>query len=98
MTQDQMKGLAQNFRDNVEKILPNHTPYNQNRIKKIKELNTYVNQAGRKVYYSYNSKNSKFIEKISMEKDIFTTKVIEYILDPKDNSVIDIQDISEKSF
>ena len=33
-----------------------------------------------------------------MEKDIFTTKVIKYILDPEDNSVIDIQDISEKSF
>lgn len=97
MTQDQMKELAQNFRDNVDEILPN-TPYNQNRIKEIKNLNAYVNQAGRNVYYFYDSKNSEFIEKISMEKDIFTIKVIKYILDPKDNSVIDIQDISEKSF
>ena len=97
MTQDEMKKLAQNFRDNVEKILPD-TPRNQDRIKEIKKLNGYVNQEGRKVCYFYDSENTEFIEKTSMEKDIFTTKVIKYILDPEDNSVIDIQDISEKSF
>lgn len=96
MTQDQMKELAQNFRDNVEKIPTYSTA--QEKIQKIKELNAYVNQAGRKVCYFYDSENTEFIEKISMEKDIFTTKVIKYILDPKDNSVIDIQGISEKSF
>lgn len=97
MTQDQMKELAQNFRDNVKKILPN-TPYNQNRIKEIKKLDTYVNQAGRKAYYSYDSENTEFIEKISMETEDLTTKVVKYILDPKNNSVIDIEDVSEKSF
>lgn len=96
MTQDQMKELAQNFRDNVEKILTYSTA--QEKIQKIKELNAYVNQAGRKVCYFYDSENTEFIEKISMEKDLLTTKVIKYILDPKDNSVIDAQDISEKSF
>lgn len=97
MTQDEMKKLAQNFRDNVEKILPD-TPRNQDRIKEIKKLNGYVNQEGRKVCYFYDSKNTEFIEKISMEKDIFTTRVVKYILDPKNNSVIDIEDVSEKLF
>ena len=97
MTQDQMKELAQNFRDNVDKILPD-TPYNQNRIKEIKNLDAYVKQAGRKVHYSYDSENTEFIEKISMKTQDLTTKVIKYILDPKNNSVIDIQDISGKSF
>lgn len=96
MTQDQMKELAQNFRDNVDKILTYSTA--QEKIQKIKELNAYVNQAGRKVCYFYDSENTEFIEKISMETEVLTTKVVKYILDPKDNSVIDIQDISEKSF
>lgn len=97
MTQDQMKELAQDFRDNVDKILPN-TPYNQNRIKEIKNLNVYINQAGRKVCYRYDSENSEFIEKISMKTEDLTTRVIKYILDPKNNSVIDIEDVSENMF
>lgn len=40
MTQDQMKELAQNFRDNVEKILT--YPTAQEEIQKIKELDSYI--------------------------------------------------------
>jgi len=96
MTQDEMKKLAQNFRDNVEKILPD-TPRNQDRIKEIKKLNGYVNQEGRKVCYHYNSID-EFIEKISMKTEDLTTKVVKYILDRDNNSVIDTEDVLEKSF
>lgn len=96
MTQDEMKKLAQNFRDNVEKILPD-TPRNQDRIKEIKKLNGYVNQEERKVCYHYNSID-EFIEKISMKTEDLTTKVVKYILDRDNNSVIDTEDVLEKSF
>jgi len=96
MTQDEMKKLAQNFRDNVEKILPD-TPRNQDRIKEIKKLNGYVNQEGRKVCYHYNS-TDEFIEKISMKTEDLTTKIVKYILDRDNNSVIDAEDVLEKSF
>lgn len=39
MTQDQMKELAQNFRDNVENIFP-RTDYN---LKKMRKLNNLIN-------------------------------------------------------
>ena len=42
MTQDQMKELAQNFRDNVDKILTYSTA--QEEIQKIKELDSYVKE------------------------------------------------------
>ena len=43
MTQDQMKELAQNFRDNVGNIFPS-TDYNLKRIEEIKQLDKFIKE------------------------------------------------------
>ncbi len=52
MTQDQMKELAQNFRDNVENIFPS-TDYNLKRIEEIKQLDKFIKENSTNIEVCY---------------------------------------------
>ncbi len=96
MTQDQMKELAQNFRDNVDKILPD-TPYNQNRIKEIKKLNNHIKN--KKLIPSYHYvPEVEIYENIPIPDSFLTQRIVRYILDPQNNTIFDANDITKKNF
>ena len=52
MTQDQMKELAQNFRDNVGNIFPS-TDYNLKRIEEIKQLDKFIKENSTNIEVCY---------------------------------------------
>ncbi len=52
MTQDQMKELAQNFRDNVENIFP-RTDYNLKKIEEIKQLDKFIKENSTNIEVCY---------------------------------------------
>ena len=52
MTQDQMKELAQNFRDNVENIF-SRTDYNLKKIEEIKQLDKFIKENSTNIEVCY---------------------------------------------
>ena len=89
MTQDQMKELAQNFRDNVENIFP-RTDYNLKKIEEIKQLDKFIKENSTNIEVCYILKGEIEIIETVYENRI-PKRQTTYIYNIEQNSIQDFQ-------
>ena len=89
MTQDQMKELAQNFRDNVENIFP-RTDYNLKKIEEIKQLDKFIKENSTNIEVCYILKGEIEIIETVYENQI-PKRQTTYIYNIEQKSIQDFQ-------
>ena len=89
MTQDQMKELAQNFRDNVENIFPS-TDYNLKKIEEIKQLDKFIKENSTNIEVCYILKGEIEIIETVYENQI-PKRQTTYIYNIEQKSIQDFQ-------